>query len=65
MAERRRTIIDWSAIVRGTAQKAIAQQLTVNDWEDPKEPAEAALVDFADTYHVLLDLLGGDLDYAG
>lgn len=58
--EIQRTMIDHITVVRGTAEEAIAHQLTINDWEQPEVPAQAATVDFSDAYPALLSVLGGD-----
>ncbi|MFD6391897.1 hypothetical protein [Nocardia sp. NPDC060259] len=60
LMETQRTIINQITVVRGTAEEAIAHQLTINDWEQPEEPAQAAMVDFSEAYPALLCLLGGE-----
>ncbi|MFC9963995.1 hypothetical protein ACFVH4_07090 [Nocardia ignorata] len=57
------TIIDQITVVRGTAEEAIAHHLTINEWEQPEEPAEAAVVDFSEAYPALVCLLGGERAY--
>ncbi|MFF2082757.1 hypothetical protein ACFVVM_03240 [Nocardia sp. NPDC058176] len=59
-AEIGQTIINQITVVRGTAEEAIAHQLTINEWEQPEEPADAAMVDFSDAYPALLSILGGE-----
>ncbi|MGW4634660.1 hypothetical protein [Nocardia sp. NPDC004415] len=60
LVETQRTIVRPPTVVRGTVEDAIAYQLTINDWEPPGGPAEAAVVELADAYPALLNLLGGD-----